>query len=221
MILGLLLVLGVLSPQWAQAITVATMTLDFNQATVTPTQARIGVLLDYPVGAADTLEAFQIQLAGTSDPLVTPGGDFSRFSFEVDNTSLPDWEVAIDFPAGSGGAVVDPGLFGAPLVGPQANLRLGEIVIDLAGLPDNYLFIVTINNGVIDGLQTDLVGTVGGNFVLFRDVPTDDVDLQFGTDTVTIVTPQGTANVIPEPATAASAAVAALGLLLATRRRRA
>jgi hypothetical protein len=201
----------------AGAALVATMYV--QTTTVTPYHAIFDVSLDFPgVAGDDRIEAIQLSTWG-SDPHLTSGDtDFSRFSFAIDDTTLPGWVELESFAAGNlylcGPA--DPGV--GPVLGPNPGPphHLGELIVDVSDLPQGMDSYITLA-GSTPGRLTDLAGGVAGTIAVgsFRrdEGPNDPADLAFGQDTV------GFRTFVPEPLTLLTTLLGAGAVLLRLRRR--
>jgi hypothetical protein len=137
-------------------------TFDLGTPIVTPTTASFDVSLLFNGAPADTIEALQLSILG-SDPLLTANGtDFSRFTFNLNPTTLPGWSELS--PIGLLGvglyAPADP--IAGPFLSPGASpADLGTLTVDLTGIAPGTDLFVTLAGGP-PGLGTDVGGTLGG-----------------------------------------------------------
>lgn len=206
--LALLATLSLASPARA-----AVAQIDLGPAILAPGSASFEVSLLFTGPPGDNIQAIQLALGGSSPALTANGTDFGRFSFTPDASTLPAWIELLPVSTGVGlYAPDDPiaGPFLAPALAPQ---RLGTLSVSLAGLPAGAALRVSLAGGD-PGLVTDLGGVTGGDFVTsFADAA--------GLNLLTLGQPDGvgftTPAVIPEPASAGLALLAAVGILLARR----
>jgi len=155
-----MLVTGVRS---AQAFTI-TAVMDLQVKSITSDTASFDVLLTFPGVAGDQIESLQLSVLGNNDPLLTAGDtDFSRFGFTPDAATLATWLELSPLSTGLGFyAPADPflGPFVLPSGSPQ---NLGDLEVDLTGLPANQALFVTLAGG-FPGLDTDLAGIADQEF---------------------------------------------------------
>lgn len=210
----------------AHALLTTTLTLD--DLSLTNSQATYGLFLTFPGNPGDTVEGLQLNVTGSSVAA-------SRFSF---NPTVANWtqlDPLSDDGIGLFGPI-DP-LSDAILPDPSP-VRIGDLVIDLAGIPSNTVVTVALTADPTDPFSTDLFGTVDGNFVFSflegdnalndsSDNALDDAGEIFFGNTGTLGTgvtqfttlPPGQ-TIIPEPATALLGLTGLSALTLAALRRR-
>lgn len=190
-------------PTFSQA---ASLTVELGTPVVTETTATFDVFATGDATTPIVVEVFNLSVVGST-------AGFDRFSFVPDPTALGGWL--------SGGLL---GVLGFdllfppdPFLGPFLTLTgtpidIGDLVVDLTGLPGGAPFSVTLGGG--DPLfadATDFGGTVGGVPLLsFRTAPPGVVDVAVDPVGVTFTT-------VPEPSTIALLGV---GLACACLRRR-
>lgn len=211
---------ALLGTQAAQAVSIAKF--DLGAPVVTPGQAAIDVLLEF-ISDAPTDEISVLAVSVHGSDLTQSDTNFSRFSFVRDQV-IADWDLLGDSLGGDGvqtqlvfsnGTPLTPGLY-----------TLGQILINLNGLPTGQFVTVTLGGGdVLMATNTDVAGNVliNGSPADILSFSTDDGQddvafVQFGGDATFVTLDSG--QVIPEPASAALGALSILGLAWATRRRR-
>lgn len=198
----------------------AIVTVDLRPPAVTSTSAAFEVLLGFTGDPGDLIEAIQLSVLGSDPQLTQNGSDFSRFTFALNTTALPEWTA---FPPGlSGGGValygpIDP-ILGPFLVPNPTPYDIGTLSVDLIGLAVGTSLRVTLAGGP-PGQDTDVGGTVGGTFVpSFAGDTSGSASLGFlnpgGVDFVV-----GQQVEVPEPA-AVSLLVLGFAVLFGCRRRR-
>jgi hypothetical protein len=211
-VLGLIVSLATANHSWAGAITTFTL----SQPTVSAKSATFHVSLTFTGAPADTVEALQLSVYGSSPALTKNDTDFTRFAFVPNSSSLPGW---LEFSPISTGLVfyapADP--INGPFLSPSASpIDLGVLSVDLAGLSPKTSLLVTLNAGP-SALNTDLGGTIGGTIVFsFAAADPAIVSLQFTQPSgVTFATPgPAPAAAVPEPRTIALAACGLLGAIV-------
>jgi len=137
-----------------------TVTADLRPVSVTPGQATFDLFLTFPGAAGDVIQAVNLSAFGSSPVLTGNDTDFSRFAFGMDSTTLQGWDELVLMSTGRGFyAPGDPvnGPFVAAAAAPQ---RLGQLAVDLAGLPAGSYFVTLAADGPDFG--TDLAGVIGG-----------------------------------------------------------
>lgn len=211
-VFGAIALLSCANHAWAGAVT----TFDLSQLTVSGTSATFDVSLTFSGASADTIEALQLSVYGSSSVLTNSDTDFSRFSFAPNTATLADW---LEFSSINTGlafyAPADP--INGPFLSPSTSpIDLGILSVDLTGLPPNTDLNVTLNGGSA-GLGTDLGGTIAGMTVFsFADADPAIVSLQFAqSDGVSFVTP---ATSVPEPSTFSLLMCGLFGLMVGVRR---
>ncbi len=192
---------------------IATFGLDVES--VTASDALLNVFLTLTGNLGDSIDVVQLSVVG-SDPLLTAGGtDFSRFSFLLNSTTLPSWREE-DSLADDGLGLFSADFFGdyRPFSILDTREQIGQLRIDLAGLPGNTPLGVTLAEGA-PRLQTDVAGIVGGGVVLsFLNSRTDDVAFNPPSASLTRV------NTVPEPGNLTVWASGLLTAWLIRRRKR-
>lgn len=160
----------------------------------------------------DSIDTLQLSVFNSSDNLTDFGADFGRFVF---TSTFPDWDTALSIEDGFGfGIFGDPlltsVLFDSPL--PQ---KVGELSVDLTGIPDGEVVTVSINDD--DAFAgTDVFGIVGVDVVSFLNDQGNS--LIIAQDNGVAVTVPASAGV-PEPSSLILATMA-IGMVGVRRRRR-
>ena len=162
--LVVLMMLGLGTVQVGTA-TGAIATFDLGAPVVTPQQARIPVSLGFSGDPSDTIEAIQLSVLGSDSLLTASGTNFSRFSFYLNTTTLPNWHELVSVGSFGVGLYAPQDPISGPFLNPSASpYALGTLTIDLANLPTDRQVLVTLADGP-PGLDTDVGGTVNGALV--------------------------------------------------------
>lgn len=196
-----------------------TVSFGLKNPTVAGDTATFDVTLDFSGGQFDTVEAFQIGVTG-SDPLLTGSGlDFSRFGFQLNSATLPSWiDLSPDLlPLTGLGAygAFDP-INGPFIEGPQSDLSIGTLTVDLTGLAGGTDLVVNLAGG-LPGFETDAGGTIETAFLPSFAI---EASTSVGFDEPNGVTITTESAAVPEPTSLVLwSGLGMMGLIAARRRR--
>jgi hypothetical protein len=200
---------------------VATATFDLQQTSLTPAEAQYNVFVTF-VGDTpmDTIEGLQLSVHGSDVGAGTlgTGDNFSRFGFA---TSVAGWQQFIPL------STTGTGLFGPtdPIAGPFVDATgvpqsLGTLSVDLTGIPAGTSILLSIaNDDAMDLHETDVFGTVDGQFVTSFRADANGEVLFTQPEGVQFDVPEGDGTIIPEPVSALWLPAIALVAMRVRRRR--